>query len=302
MINLKKLKKNLLDYLKTAVFIVLGNGLLAFLVAAFIIPHDIIMGGTTGIAIVLSRVLPVETAVLVLIQNVVLLILGLFVLGKKFFLTTVASSLLYPVMLGIMQRIPNIESLTDDSLLASLFAGVLMGISLGLVMRVGSSTGGMDILNLVFHKWLHIPVSILVWITDTVVVGGQALFSDPEKIMLGIVVLVLESMVLDRVMTFGKAQTQLYIISDNYQEIRKRILTELNFGCTMSLIETGNLGKKQMAVMCIIPTRKLYETTELIYSIDSTAFITITKIKEVRGRGFTAERKVIIPEAEAKEK
>ena len=80
------------------------------------------------------------------------------------------------------------------------------------------------------------------------------------------------------------------------EEIRKRILTELNFGVTMSLIETGNLSKQQMAVICVIPSRKLYDTTELIYSIDRNAFITISKIKEVRGRGFTSERKIIIPE------
>ncbi len=283
-------EKSLLDYLKTGVFIVLGNALLAFLVAAFIIPHDIIMGGTTGIAIVLSRFVPIETATLVLIQNVILLIMGLIVLGKKFFFTTVASSILYPVFLSIMQRIPNIDCFTDDTLLASLFGGVLMGIALGLVMRVGSSTGGMDVLNLMMHKWFHVPVSILVWITDLVVVGGQALFLKPEKLLHGIVVLVLESLVLEQVMIFGKAQTQLYIISDKYEEIRRRLLGDVNVGVTMSLIETGYLSKQQKGVLCVVPTRKLYNTTELVHSIDPSAFITITKIKEVRGKGFTEKR------------
>lgn len=287
---MSKLKKSVLDYTKTAICILLGNALLAFLVAAFIIPHDIIMGGTTGIAIVLNRIVPIDTATLVLVLNVGLLLFGWAVLGKKFFLTTVASSLLYPVMLGAFQRIPNIEELTDDSLLASLFAGVLMGLALGLVMRVGSSTGGMDVVNLVFHKWTHVPVSILVWVTDIIVVGGQALFSNSEKILLGIVVLVLETLVLDQVMIFGKAQTQLFIISKQYEAIRSAIINELNFGVTMQVIETGYLGKPSKGVMCVIPTRKLYDTAELIHTIDDEAFITITKIKEVRGRGFTAER------------
>lgn len=287
---MSKTKKGVPEYAETTVFILLGNALLAFLVAAFIIPHDIIMGGTTGIAIVLSRMVPIDTATIVLILNVGLLLFGRAVLGRKFFLTTVASSLLYPVMLGLIQRIPNIENLTDDSLLASLFAGVLMGLALGLVMRVGSSTGGMDVVNLVFHKWTHVPVSILVWITDIIVVGGQALFSNSEKILLGIVVLVLETLVLDQVMIFGKAQTQLYIISEKYEAIRSAIINDLNFGVTMQVIETGFLGKPSKGVMCVIPTRKLYDTTELVHTIDDEAFITITKIKEVRGRGFTAER------------
>lgn len=283
-------KKTFFDYAKTALFIIVGNALLAFLVAAFIIPHDIIMGGTTGIAIVLNRIIPVETATLVLIQNVILLIVGLIVLGKKFFLTTVASSILYPVFLGFMQKIPNIDRITDDTLLASLFAGVLMGIALGLVMRVGSSTGGMDVVNLVFHKWFHIPIAILVWATDIIVVGGQAIFVKPEKTLFGIVVLVLEAYALDKVMIFGQAQTQLYIISKHYEEIRHALINDLNLGVTMSHIETGLLSNEQKAVLCIIPSRKLYDTTEKIQSIDPEAFITITKIKEVRGRGFTKAR------------
>lgn len=292
--QMKKIKKDIRTYAKTTACILAGNALLAFLVAAFVIPHDIIMGGTTGIAIVVNRVFPAaDTAVLVLIQNVILLLIGRIVLGRKFFLTTVASSLLYPLFLGVFQRIKGIDTLTDDPLLASLFAGVLMGLSLGLVMRVGSSTGGMDVVNLVFHKWLHVPVSILVWITDFIVVGGQAIFTKPEKTLLGIVVLVLETLVLEQVMIFGKSQTQLFIISEKYEEIRRTLLKDLNLGVTMSYIQTGYLMEKQQGVLCVIPSRKLYDTTEMIYAIDPTAFITITKIKEVRGRGFTQERETL---------
>ncbi len=286
-------KKRLLDYLKTTLFILIGNALLAFLVAAFIIPHGIIMGGTTGIAIVINRFLPINTALIVFVLNFALLILGLFVLGKKFFMTTVASTLLYPLFLGIFQRIPDIDKLTDDSLLASLFAGVLMGMSLGLVMRVGSSTGGMDIANLVMHKWFHKPVSVFVYISDIIVVGGQAIISKPNQILLGIVVLVLESLVLEQVMIFGKSQIQIYVISDEYEEIKIRLLSQLQAGVTLQYIETGALHKEQKAVMCIIPSRKLYRATEIIHEIDADAFITISKIKEVRGHGFTAERRPI---------
>ena len=282
----EKLKKSA----RAAFFILTGNALLAFLVAAFVIPQDIIMGGTTGIGIVLGKLLPVETAVIVLALNLILLFAGLFVLGKEFFLTTVASSVLYPVFLGLMQRIPGIDSLTDNELLAALFAGVLMGLSIGMVMRVGSSTGGTDILNLMLHKWFHLPVAFLVYLTDTIIVGGQAVFNTPEKLLYGIVVLVLESLVLDQVMVFGTDQIQIYVISSRYDEIRHCLLKDLEAGVTMSLIETGCLEKPQKGVLCVIPNRKLYAATEKIQAIDPEAFITITKIKEVRGRGFTKER------------
>ena len=278
----------------TTLCMLAGNALLAFLVAAFIIPHDIIMGGTTGIGIVLSRVLPgLDVSLLILILNLLLLLLGLVVLGKKFFLTTVSSSVLYPVMLGGFQRIPNIESLTADPVLAAIFAGVLMGVALGLVMRVGSSTGGMDVLNLVFAHWFHLPVAIFVWLGDIIIVGGQALFSSSEKILLGILVLVLETIILDKAMILGKSQIQIFVVSEKFEAIRTMLLNEIEAGVTMTMIETGRLEKEQKGVLCVIPQRKLYNATHRIQDIDPLAFITITQINEVRGRGFTVSRNEI---------
>ena len=278
----------------TLLCVLSGNALLAFLVAAFIIPHDIIMGGTTGIGIVLHKAIPqMDISLFVLILNSILLLIGLFTLGKKFAVTTVASSFLYPVLLGFFQRIPGIDSMTDNALIAAVFAGTLMGIALGLVMRVGSSTGGMDIVTLVLNKYTHMPVSIWVYITDFIVIGGQALFNPAEKTLLGIIVLVLETIVLDKAMILGKSQIQIFVISEAYEQIRNALMEQTEAGVTMTLIETGWLKKQQQGVLCVIPQRKLYAATELIQHIDPQAFITITQIREVRGQGFTIEPKNI---------
>ena len=280
----------------TAACIVLGNAILAFLVAAFIIPHDIIMGGTTGIGIVLNKITGHDTALFIFILNILLLLVGLLFLGRKLFMTTVASSLLYPMFLAFFQKIPGIMHLTDDHLLAALFAGVLMGISLGLVMRVGSSTGGMDIICLLLNKHTHISVSIYIYLTDFLIIGGQALTVSPEKVLLGILVLVLESLVLDRVMILGQAQMQLSIVSEHYEKLRDALLFDLEAGVTLSIIETGLLGKNSKEILCVIPPRKLYQATEMLLTLDPDAFITVTKINEVRGKGFTSEREYLKPE------
>ncbi|MBE6828557.1 MAG: YitT family protein [Ruminococcaceae bacterium] len=284
-------KKKVVSTVKTTLFVLMGNALLAFVVAAFIIPHDIIMGGTTGIAIVLNKSFGIDTALMILIMNIILLIAGLLIIGKKLFFTSVASTVMYPVMLSLIQRIPGIDSLTDNRLLAALFAGVLMGLSLGLVMRVGSSTGGMDIMNLILAKLTHRSVAVYVYITDIIVVGAQAIVSDSESILLGIVVLVLESLILEQVMIFGKSQLELFIISEKYEEIKLRLLKELRAGVTMSYIQTGFKGEDAQGIICVIHPRKLYMANEIVRSIDPEAFITVTKIKEVTGRGFTAERR-----------
>lgn len=279
--------------LKTVLCVIAGNALLAFVVAAFVIPHDIIMGGTTGIALVLKKVFHFDTAVTVLVLNIAVLILGLIIIGKKLFFTSIASTLLYPLLLKLFQKIPNIDKLTDNRLLAALFAGVLMGLSIGLVMRVGSSTGGTDITNLIFAKISHRPVAMFVYITDIIIVAAQAVVSDSESIMLGIVLLVLESLTLEQVMIFGKAQIQLFVISPEYEEIKSKFLTSLHAGVTMMHIQTGALGEEQMGIICIVPSRKLYAANEIIRGVDPDAFVTITKIKEVEGRGFTEDRKEI---------
>ena len=294
-------KKTILSFLYTSAVVLVGNALYAFTVAAFVLPHDIIVGGTTGIGIVLNKALSIDTAALIFILNTILLIFGGIILGKKFFISTVASSLLYPILLAVMMRIPDVQSFTENPLLATLFGGCIGGVSLGILMRIGSSTGGMDIVNLVLHKWFHISLAVLFSITDVLVVGGQALFEKPEKLLLGIVFIFCQTMMIEQVMVFGKSQIQIQVISDQYEEIRQRILTNLNLGVTMSIIETGLLGRQQKSVLCVVPSRRLYAVTELIQSIDPNAFMTITKVKEVRGRGFTLERNTLIREREMNE-
>lgn len=270
--------------------ILAGNILLGFAVAAFILPSGVIMGGATGVGIVLARFIPLDTATIVLCVNLMAMALGWAVLGWRFVVATIASSLLYPIFLGAAQRIPGIDQLTADPLLAALLGGGLVGIAVGLVMRVGSSTGGTDVVNLVLHKWTHIPVSAAVYLTDIVIMVAQALFSDPEQILYGVVLLVVETIALDRVMLLGQSQIQLFVVSSQYEKLRQKCLTELQAGTTMVHIETGRTRTLQRGVLCVIPPRKLYAAQALIQSVDPHAFLTITQIKEVRGQGFSSER------------
>ena len=286
-------------HIVTFACLVLGNTLLAFLVAAFIMPFGIIMGGTTGIVIILGRIWPtLDVALVVFVLNMVLLLLGLVVLGKKFFLTTVASSVMYPAALALMERIDSIGSLTTDPVLAAIFAGCLLGLALGLVMRVGSSTGGMDVVALVLHHWFHLPIAVLVYITDFIVMGGQALFCEPQQILLGLLVLMLETITLDKTTVLGKAQMQLLVVSERYEQIHDALIWKAQVGVTMLHMETGFRRQEGLCLLCVIPPRKLYDVTELICSLDPAAFITISKINEVRGQGFTSGR-VTLPAEEA---
>ena len=292
-------KEKALKSVKNAILLLVGNFMLAFLVEAFVVPHDIIMGGATGLGIVLSKIIPLDTASIVFIINILMLILGGVVLGKKLVVTTVTSSVIYPVFLSFFQRIPNLGDITDNTLLATLLAGGFLGIALGLIMGMGASSGGIDVLDLVVSKWTHIPLAVVVYAIDFVIMASQLFVSDVESILYGLILLVLESVVMDRVLISGSSQLQVTAISDRYEVIRERLLSELDVGVTMLLIETGRMKEQQKGVMCVIPKRKLYGVTELIESVDPTAFVTVTQIKEVLGRGFTRERNPIKKEEQA---
>lgn len=284
------MKSSLKKHVNTVFGVLVGNAILAFTVVAFIVPHGVIMGGATGIGLTIAHYVPVDLSIIIFIVNSILFVLGATVLGKKFAVATIASTFIYPTFLSIVQKIPGIDGLTDNLMLATLYAGALLGVGIGLIVRVGSSTGGTDIVALVLNKWFHIPVAGLLYVIDFLVLGGQVFFSDTEQIMYGVLMLVLETAIINKVMLLGQSQIQLFIISEEYEHIREKMLKELDAGVTMVHVETGYGQENQKGVLCIIPNRKLYSVKELVQSIDPKAFITITQINEVRGRGFSMER------------
>ena len=284
------MKTNWRKSLETIISVLLGNVFLAVAVAAVIVPHGIIMGGATGVALTINHYVDGNLSVVIFIVNMVLFVLGTFVLGKKFALTTLISTIVYPVFLSVVQAVPGITRLTQNVMLASLYGGALLGIGIGLVVRVGSSTGGTDILALVFHKWFHLAVAVFMYLVDFTVLLCQAFFSTPEQILYGIFVLAAATMMMNRVVLMGQSQIQLFIITEKYEEVKEKVLKEIDAGVTMVHIETGYGAKQQKGVLCVVPNRKLYSINQTVQMVDPKAFITITQINEVRGRGFTIER------------
>ncbi|MEI3218566.1 MAG: YitT family protein [Lachnoclostridium sp.] len=281
---------NIRKNFKIILGVLAGNVILAFVVAAFVVPHNIIMGGATGIGLAITHYLPMNLSVVIFIINIVLFLLGAVTLGRTFAVTTIVSTFVYPVFLAVAQSIPGITTLTDNMMLASLYAGLLLGVGIGLVVRQGASTGGTDIIALVLSKYLHGPVAVFMYIVDFIVLGVQVIFSDVEQILYGILTLIIMTMVMNQVVLFGQSQIQLFIISEKYEEIREKILKDLDVGATMVYIEKGYSQEQQKGVLCVIPHRKLYAVNEVVKKIDDKAFTTITQIKEVKGRGFTLDR------------
>ena len=272
---------------RSIVAMLLGNFAVAAAVIIFIAPQGIILGGSTGIALALTHYISFPLSATVFIINMLFFVTGFVFLGKKFALTTIANSILYPLAMSLLEQLPIAgKPVTDNIMLAAVFGGVLMGGGIGLLLRAGGSSGGTDIPALILNKYFHLNVSALLYVIDGLVLCSQAFFSSIEQILYGIFVLALFTMTMNRIMLMGKSQIQLFIISDESETIRQQILAE-DAGATMFYVEKAYTGKQGKCIMCVIPRRKLYPITQLISATDPDAFFTISEVNEVRGAGFS---------------
>lgn len=278
-----------MKYAKTLAIIILGNFILAFATSAFILPFNIAGAGTTGLALFLNGLCKLDVTIGVYILNISFFILGYLTLGKRFAITTLISTFVYPFALSIFTYIPMIQTLSDNILLAALFAGPISGIGIGLVLKEGASTGGMDIPPCIMHKYFGFSISVMIYIFDFLILLLQFPYFGSVQILYGILNLFLMTVFIDKVMIIGKKQVQLIIISKKYEEIRRELL-KLDYGITLLEVETGLLKQKQKAVLSVVTHRKLPMIQTKVQEIDPQAFMMIDTITEVRGKGFTMEK------------
>ena len=276
--------------LKRIMWVLIGNTIYSCGIAAFVLPNDLITGGTTGIALILEHYFGLPIGLSVAIFNIVMFILAILILGKSFALTALISTFYFPWILSQFQKVQFIQNMTDDFLLGSIFAGLMVGLGVGLVIRAGASTGGMDIPPLILNKKFGLPVSIGLYVFDFTILIIQMSFRDKERILYGILLVLIYSTLVDKVLLMGKTQMQVKIISDHYEEINKVIQEKLDRGSTFFKTESGYLRKDSFAIMTVVSSRELPKLNELVLEIDKQAFIVINQVNEVMGRGFTLHK------------
>lgn len=273
--------------LLSLLLVLLGNTIYALTVKLFLLPANLISCGTTGIALVVNHLTGIPLTGFILGFNVVMLAAGWWILGKKFAMTTVLSSLFYPAALEILNRLLGDVRITQDLLMNTLFAGIGLGMSLGIVIRGGASTGGMDIPPLVLKKLFHIPVSVSLWAFDFCIMLGQMRFHEAEDLLYGILLLMVISFFLNRMLLLGTSRTEVKIVSQKAQEIRDAILSRIDRGVTMLHGEGGYLHKQTEIILSVVSNHEMPKIEQLARAIDPECFMIVTRVTEVWGRGFS---------------
>ena len=270
--------------------IIVGNALYALTVVLFLVPSGLITGGATGIALAVNKAVGLPVSGVLFVINIAMLALGWIVLGRRFAITTIASTILSPMFLALWEQVFGDFVLTDDLVLNTIFAGLGVGVSLGITIRAGASTGGMDIPPLVLNKFFHLPVSATMLVFDMLILCLQAAFSPLQQCLYGIVLVIVYTIVLDKVLIFGTTRTEVKIISKYADEIRQAILSELDRGVTVLHGEGGYRHDPEQVLLSVISNRQLPKLEKLAQAIDPACFMIVSHVTEVSGRGFSLEK------------
>ena len=185
----------------TLLLVTAGNTLYAAAVKLFLLPAGLLTGGTTGISLAVRHFTGFDLSGFILVFNVLMLVLGWFLIGRSFAMTTIVSTFVYPLSLKLLDRTLGNIILTRDILLCTVFSGLGIGLALGIVIRSGASTGGMDIPPLILNKYFHIPVALSLYIFDFIILLLQAAYSPTEKILYGLLLVLIYTVVLNKVLT-----------------------------------------------------------------------------------------------------
>ena len=267
--------------------VLVGNVIYAFSVKLFVLPANLMSCGTTGMALVINHMLGIPLTVFIFVFNVTMLAVGWWVLGRNFAMTTVISSLFYPVALELLNRILGDVIITEDILLNVLFAGMGLGVSLGIVLRAGASTGGMDIPPLILKKKFHIPVSVSLWAFDFCILLSQMMFHPLEDLLHGIMLIIVISIALNKVMLLGTSRTEVKIVNNEAEKIREAILSRVDRGVTILHGQGGYKRQELEVIMSVVSNHELPKIEALARDIDPNCFVVISRVTEVWGRGFT---------------
>ena len=281
--------------LKSMPMVALGNAVMAAAIVLFILPAGLITGGTAGLGIIMQHLTGMSLPVFSAIFNVTMFLLGLVCLGKTFAATTLVSTVLSPVMLAVMQYIVGDYVICEDMLLCVLFGGILVGVAIAMVVRAGSSTGGMDIPPLLLQKFAGIPVSRSLYAFDLFIIAGQTVLVAPDMLLYGVLMVLVYTVVIDKLMAQGDAQIQLQIVSEESDAIRRAILQDVDRGVTLLHGQTGYFQQETDVLFTIISPRERHRTEQLIRRIDPHAFIIISHVTRVSGGGFSEAKKRLPP-------
>lgn len=254
--------------------------------ACFALPYNMVVAGVTGIGRIVNHFLGVGISPAVYVINISLFVIGAILLGRKFAASIAIGSFAYPIFLQLFYNLDALQNLVDDPLVAAICAAILDGVGIGMVIRMGGSTGGIDVPPIILNKKFGWKIPTMLSAIDIAIFLCQIPFTSTNGVILGILYALIYSLVMDKMLTMNQGGVQLIIFSHRNREINEELL-KLGFGTTLLAGVSGYLQEKLDVVYTVVNNRVVNNVKRIILDIDENAFITISSVSEIRGNGFS---------------
>lgn len=297
-------KRELLPMLKNIGLTILGTLILAFGTAVFIIPFDLVVGGMSGFAIVLVKVIPfdfVTVDLLITVMTWSLFLAGFLVLGKSFAAKTLISTIIYPPFITLFSKLCDPDALNGvfylkDSphgdivlLISALFGGVLIGLGCAIAFIGGGSTGGTDVIAFVICKFVkRLRSSVVIFIVDSLpIILGIFILNDLVLTLIGIISVFVSALMVDKIFVGGQKALIAQIITEKHDDISREIIEKMNRTTTI-INTTGGYSKQPKTMLMVTFSMRQYsELLSIINRNDKEAFVTVHRAHEIYGEDWT---------------
>lgn len=268
--------------------ITIGTFILASGFVFFISPYKLAPGGTYGIAIILHHLLGTPIGLTALAIDIPLAIIGYRILGPRFGIKTVVGFLLTAFWVDFLNYFWEGKQLVEnEGLLSAIFGGVLLGVGLGLIFKSKATSGGSDIIAMILNKYTGRSLGyLLIWVDSVIVLGGLLAFQDWKIPLFSWITIFVTGKVIDIILEGVSYEKTLFIVSDQAQEIRNKIINDLQRGGTFIKGEGMYQGKEKTIIFTVVNRRELTILQDFIYQIDENAFMTVINANEILGAGF----------------
>lgn len=264
--------------------ITLGAIIYVFALKVFITPMQIPSGGIAGIALLCNYMLGMPIGVVSMVLNIPLLFFGYKMLGRDFFFKTMYMTVLSSVLTDLAGFLPAYEG---DILLACLFGGIIKGVGFGLVIRVGGTSGGSDVVSKYLYRKRAVPIGTTNMSINVCVLAISALFlRSLESLFYGVIAQYVVSVVMDSIIYGGDVQKNALIITSKPDEVAQAIMHNIGHGVTAIEGKGMYTGKERTILMCVVRRHETNLVKKTILDIDDTAFMMLSDVSEVLGRGF----------------
>ena len=276
--------------MKNVLFILIGTAIMGFGLVHFNMQNKLAEGGFTGITLLLYFMFKWDPSYTNLLLNIPLFFVGWKLLGRNAFFYTILGTVGLSVFLWIFQRYSIDMPLKDDLTLAALFAGVFLGIGLGIIFRYGGTTGGVDIIARLVQKYAGWSMGKTMFIFDICVIAVSVLtYLNYKEAMYTLVAVFIGARVIDFIQEGAYSARGAMIVSERNEDIAKKIMEEMDRGVTV-LKGYGSFTKIEREVLyCVVGKNEIVRLKNLITSVDPHAFVSVTVVHDVHGEGFTLD-------------